>query len=167
MRPAVVMLLAILMSGCAGSSSDSPTTAVDGHPLSELLPTSVNEVDTTKTDMNVAERPTPRVFLKTLGRLGKTPPDAEMALAFVPGASVYAFRVDGISSDDVLLAYIAEAANIASGSFEPPPTISVGGKQVMRVGELAGTFLYSKDDVFYLIECPDEPTAVDMLQQLP
>ncbi len=57
--------------------------------------------------------------------------------------------------------------NIAGGSFSPPATISLGGKQVMRVGELAGTFLYSSGDVFYYIECPDEPTAVDMLQQLP
>ena len=166
MRSVLIVLLTIVMSACSGSAASSPTS-LDGSPLSELLPVSVNGVETIKKDMNVVDRSTPRVFLKTLGRLGKTPPDAEMALAYESKASVYAFRVEGVSGTDILLNFIAETANIATGSFSPPPTISLGGKQVMRVGDLAGTFLYSNGDVFYYIESPDEPTAVDMLQQLP
>jgi hypothetical protein len=168
MRSVWVVLLAVLMSACAGSSSsDPPTTPVDGHPLSEFLPTSVNGVDTTRQDLDVLRPPSPRVFPKTLGRLSKTPADAELALAYVSSASVYAFRIDGVSGADTLLTFIAESANLDSGSFSTAPTISVGGKQVMRVGELVGTFLYSSDDVFYYLQAPDEPTAVDMLQQLP
>ena len=86
LRSVRVVLLAILMSACSGSAS-SPPTSLDGHPLSELLPASVNGVETTKKDMSVVHRANPRVFLKTLGRLGKTPPDAEMALAYESGAS--------------------------------------------------------------------------------
>lgn len=166
MRSVRVVLLAILLSACSGTAS-GPPTSLDGNPLSELLPASVNGVETTKKDMSVVDRATPRVFLKTLGRLGKTPPDAEMAMAYDSGASIYAFRVDGVSGSDIQLDFIAETVNLPNGSFSPPPTISLGGKQVMRVGELAGTFLYSDGAVFYYIECPDEPTAIDMLQQLP
>jgi hypothetical protein len=167
MRSVWVVLLASLMIACSGAGVTAVPASVDGKPLSELLPASVNGVETTKRDMNVISRTSPRVFLKTLGRLGKTPPDAEVALAYESSASVFAFRVDGVSGADILLAFIAESANIASGSFSPAPTVSLGGKQVMNVGKLAGTFLYSTDEVFYYIECPDEPTAIDMLQQLP
>jgi hypothetical protein len=169
MRSVWVVLLAILISACGGSSaSGPPTTPVDGHPLSEFLPTSVNGVDTTARNIDVVSRDTPRVFLKTVGRLSKLPLDAEMARAYESGNSVYAVRIGGVSGYDILLAFIGEMANVADGSFSPPATTSVGGKQVMRAGGSAtNTFFYSSGDVFYYIETHDEPTAVDMLQQLP
>jgi hypothetical protein len=174
MRPLRVVVLAILMSACNGSSpSATPVTAptttlgpVDGYPLSELLPMSVSGVATIKQDTTVANRFSARVFLKTVARLGKKPTDAEMAIASSSGASAYALRVDGVSGIDILAAFVAERTNVADGTLLPP-TASVGGKQATKVGEDAGTYIYASGDVFYYIECPDEPTAVDVLQQLP
>lgn len=169
MRSVWVVLLAILIGACGGSSSDGPpTTPVDGYPLSEFLPASVNGVDTTTRNIDVVSADTPRVFVKTVARLSKSPPDAEMARAYESGNSVYAVRIDGVSGYDILLAFIGEMANVADGSFSPPPTTTVGGKQVMRSGGSAtNTFFYSSGDVFYYVETHDEPTAVDVLQQLP
>ena len=86
---------------------------------------------------------------------------------WVIGGILLLLALSWFTGTDFLLEFIAERVNIAGGSFEPPPTVSLAGKQVMRVGEFAGTFLYSSGDVFYYLECPDEPTAVDMLEQLP
>jgi hypothetical protein len=37
----------------------------------------------------------------------------------------------------------------------------------MRIGTLAGTFMYSSGQTFFYPECPDEATASDVLRQLP
>jgi hypothetical protein len=152
----------------ASSSSGpaSPRPSVDGHPLSELLPSSVNGEPTTRGDLSPSSRNSPRVFLKVVARLGKTPPEGEVAIAANTSGTVYALRVKGASGDEVLLAFVGERANVAVVPT-PIPTISLAGKQVARVGRLPGTFLYASGDVFFYIECPDEPTAEDVIRQLP
>jgi hypothetical protein len=151
----------------AGSASDAPSTprpSVDGHPLSELLPTSIDGVATKVADLDPVSRASPRVFLKVIARVGQTPEDGEVALAFIEGANVYAVRVKGGSGMDVLLAYLAERGYAAD---EAPPTESIGGKQATRLGAGAGQFLYISGDVFYYVNCKDDRLAADLLGQLP
>jgi hypothetical protein len=184
-----VLLVALLVSACAappvgdpsgpsavpgvaGASSASsasvapstPRPSVDGHPLSELLPTSINGVTTKVTDLNPVSRSSPRVFLKIIARVGDKPQDGEVALAFIEGATVYAVRVKGGSGEDVLMAYLAERGSVAD---ETPATESVGGKQATRLGKGAGQFLYVSGDVFYSVSCQDDQLAADVLGQLP
>lgn len=181
-----VLLVALLVSACAappvgdpsgppavpGASVTSPASivpstprpSVDGHPLSELLPTSINGVATKVTDLNPVSRASPRVFLKVIARVGETPEDGEVALAFIEGANVYAVRVKGGSGMDVLLAYLAERGYVAD---ETPATESIGGKQATRLGAGAGQFLYVNGDVFYYVNCKDDQLAADLLGQLP
>ena len=142
----------------------TPAPSLDGHPLSELLPTVIKAVPTKTADLDPVSRDSPRVFLKAIARLGETPVDGEVALAFTPDATVYAVRVDGADGMDVLLAYLAERGYRAD---ENPPTESVGGKQATRLGTLEGNFLYVKDDVFYFINCKDDQRAAELLEVLP
>jgi hypothetical protein len=121
----------------------------------------VSGVPTVILDTTVANRRSPRIFLKVVARLGKKPPDAEVALAFTPSSTLYALRIDGASGGEIADAYLVEHGSA------PPPIISMGGKMVRRIGALAGGFLYGSDDVFFYIECPDEATAIEVLEQLP
>ena len=174
------LAVVLLVSACASPISDpmsaspltpstaavpgTPAPSVDGHPLSELLPTAINGVPTKTADLDPVSRDSPRVFLKVIARLGVTPVDGEVALAFTPDQTVYAVRVDGSDGMDVLLAYLAERGYRAD---ESPPTESVGGKQATRLGTLGGNFLYVKDDVFYFVNSKDDQRAADMLELLP
>jgi hypothetical protein len=154
-------------SSPAASTSATPSTpapSVDGHPLSELLPTAIAGVPTKTADLDPVTRDSPRVFLKVIARLGETPVDGEVALAFTSDATVYAVRVAGADGMDVLLAYLAERGYRAD---ESPPTENVGGKQATRLGTLGGNFLYVKDDVFYFVNCKDDARAADLLALLP
>lgn len=180
MRALPVVMLALLVSACgavpvvepsiSSSAAASPTTAatprpsVDGHPLSEFLPTSIDGLATTTADLDPVNRNSPRVFLKVIGRLAETPLDGEVALAFAKGATVYAVRVAGSSATEVLMAYLAERGY---PSAESPPTESVGGKQATRIGAGTGQFLYTSGDVFYYVNCASDALAADLLQQLP
>ena len=184
MRVAVIVLLAVILAGCSDPSPSStsvpstpvpttsagrtavPTTSAPQDSLSALLPATMNGAAVTKTTLNPTKSPTPRVFLKVIARLGRTPPDARLSLAFAPNATVYAMQVDGASGSDIQQAFFAERTGAAPESGSPPNE-SVGGKQVIRLGNLAGTFLYANDDVFFYVEAPDEPTAAAVLEQLP
>lgn len=187
MRALAVALLAIVMSACAAPPTAAPPTAAPttaaptaapptsairsgtpsaGDALFALLPTTLDGVATTKTSLSPAGRNTPRVFLKVIARLGKKPPDALLALAFSPGATVYAMRVAGTSGSQIAQAFFVERTGIAPGS-SAPPALSIGGKQVTRLGLLAGTFLYASGDTFFFVECPDEPAAAEVLKLLP
>jgi hypothetical protein len=137
---------------------------VDGHPLSELLPASIADEVSKVADLDPVDRNSPRVFLKVIARLGETPADGEVALAFVPASTVYAVRVAGASGMDIMLAYLAERGY---RSDESPPTENVGGKQATRLGSSGGTFLYATDDVFYYVNCADDERAADLLAALP
>lgn len=159
--------LAVPGASVAGSASVAPATprpSVDGHPLSELLPTSINGVTTKVTDLDPVSRSSPRVFLKVIARVGETPEDGEVALAFIDGATVYAVRVKGGNGMDVLMAYLAERGYVTD---ETPATESVGGKQATRLGAGAGQFLYTNGDVFYYVNCKDDQAAADLLELLP
>lgn len=181
MRAVRAVLVAILLlNGCGATSSSlpsaiapsssavpsvtglpSPRPSVDGDPLSELLPLTVSGVPTVMLDTTVANRSSPRIFLKVVARLDRKPTDAEVALAFTPNSTLYALRIDGASGSDIAAAYLAEHGS------STPPLLSIGGKQVRRIGALAGGFLYGSDDVFFYVECPDEVTAAEVLEQLP
>ena len=113
-----------------------------------------------------ASRTAPRVFLKIIARLGKKPPDALLALAFGSGTTVYAMQVDGTSGSEILQAFLEERTGAVPGS-SAPPTVSIGGKQVTRLGSLVGTFLYASGETFFYVEAPSEPTVGDVLGQLP
>ncbi len=184
MRAAIVILVALVMGACASPPTATPPTATPptATPLTSApaspspsivatgllarLPMTVNGVATTRTSLTMAGRTTPRVYLRILGRIGKTPPDAQLALAFASGATVYGMQVDGTSGSEIVQAFLEERAGAAPGS-SPPPTVSIGDKQVVRLGSFVGTFLYGTDDTFYYVEAPDEATAADVLQQLP
>jgi hypothetical protein len=191
MRSLATVLLAVALSACAGPSPSGPSPtaslacasiadpSADTKALAEVLPTCVNGVPTSKRAIGVATRDSPRVFLKVVARLGKKPPDAEVAVAFwstpaaasAPSAqpansSVYAVRVAGITGSDILHAFLVERQGAAIESA-PPPTLSVGGKEAIRIGSLAGGFLYASADAFFYVDCPDERTAAEVLQQLP
>ena len=176
MRSRAVVFVLIL-TGCQGSSAadtsgtassvvgpSSTTLPVDGHPLSELLPASVSGVATQTVDMSVADRNSPRAFLKVVARLGKTPPESELAFAYASETKVYAVRVAGVSGNDVLVAFVAERVDLPTAD---PKFDEFGGKQVIKIANTTGSFLYASADVMYTIEAPDEPTALDVLQQLP
>jgi hypothetical protein len=163
----------VLLAACGEPSASGPFTIppttrapVDPNALSEMLPKSVNGVATTRADIKVLDRSSPKVFAKVVAGLHKTPQDAEVALSYAEDARVYALRVDGASGMDILQGFVAERQGAAAGSV-PPPTVSVGGKQVTRIGSIAGAYLYASADVFFYVDCPDEPTGIDILQQLP
>jgi hypothetical protein len=183
MRALAAPLLAIAVCACAapvlplspapsGPASPVPASAVvatprpsvDGHPLSELLPATIAGEAARVTDLDPVNRNSPRVFLKVIARLGETPDDGEVALAFVPQSTVYAVRVDGASGSDVLVAYLAERGY---PSDESPPTETMGGKAATRLGSAGGVFLYAMDDVFYYVNCADDQRAAELLQLLP
>jgi len=184
MRALAVALLAIVVSACAAPPTSAPPTAAPptvapptaapptaappsgtptaGDALLALLPATVNGVATTRMSLIPASRNSPRVFLKVIARLGKKPPDALVGLAFGPGATVYAMQVAGTTGSQIAEAFFVERTGIAPGS-SAPPAISIGGKQVTRLGLLAGTFLYASGDTFFFVECPDEPAAAEVL----
>ena len=116
------------------------------------------------TDLEPVNRNSPRVFLKVIARLGETPDDGEVALAFIPQSTVYAVRVDGASGMDILIAYLDERGYRAD---ESPPTESVGGKAATRLGSAGGVFLYATEDLFFYVNCTDDQRAADLLQLLP
>lgn len=186
MRIHGVVLVVLLVSACAapaivdpsisppipGASianspsvaTETPRPSVDGHPLSELLPTSIKGVATKTADLDPVSRDSPRIFLKVIARLAATPNMGEVALAFTPDATVYSVRVDGSSGTEVLMAYLAERGYRAD---EVPPTESIGGKQATRLGTGGGTYVYVGGDVFYYVETANDQLAADMLQLLP
>lgn len=174
-----VVWLALVVSACgtpavvepspstvapASVAAATPRPSLDGHPLSELLPTSITGVETKVTDLEPVNRNSPRVFLKVIARLGETPDDGEVALAFIPQSTVYAVRVDGASGMDILIAYLDERGYRAD---ESPPTESVGGKAATRLGSAGGVFLYATEDLFFYVNCTDDQRAADLLQLLP
>lgn len=181
MRPLLTVLLAVALSACAGPSPSgpsptaslvacipSPDPSADATALSQVLPGCVNGVATIRTDIGVTNRNSPRIFLKVVARVAKSPPDAEVALAFGSNATMYAVRIDGLSGNEVLQAYLAERMGVPTGSAPPSfPTGDVGGKQAIKIGATAGGFLYASAEVFFYLDCPDEPTAADVLSQLP
>lgn len=178
MRIHHAVLLALLVSACAAPLTVDPSTAptaqtappatprpsVDGHPLSELLPTSINGVTTKVSDLDPVSRASPRVFLKVIARVGDVPGDGEVALAFMTGATVFAVRVKGGDGMAVLMAYLAERGY---PSDQAPPTEPVGGRQATRLGAGSGQFLYVNGDVFYYVNCSDDQLAADVLELLP
>jgi hypothetical protein len=83
------------------------------------------------------DKNSPKVFAKVVAGLHKSPQEAEVALSYAEDARVYAIRVDGASGMDILHGFVAERQGAAAGSV-PPPTVSVGGKQVTRIGSIAG-----------------------------
>ena len=148
----------------ASAAPATPRPSVDGHPLSELLPTSINGVATDLTDLDPVSRASPRVFLKVIADLADTPQDGEVALAFITGATVFAVRVAGVTGQGVLMAYLGERGYVRD---QVPPTESIGGKQVTRLGAGKGQFLYTSGDVFFYVNCSDDQLAADVLEQLP
>jgi hypothetical protein len=132
--------------------------------LSELLPTSINGVPARLSDLDPLTRDSPRVFLKVIARIGETPADGEVGLAFIDGATVYAVRVKGGTGMDVLMAYLAERGYVHD---VVPPTEGIGGKQATRLGAGAGQFLYANGDVFYYVNCANDQLAADVIAQLP
>ena len=185
MRPLATLILAVALSACAGPSpsgpspsgaapSDSPvcipsaSPSPDANAVTALLPACVNGVTTDRREIGVGNRNSPRIFLKVVARVAKSPPDAEVGLAFGSNATIYAVRIDGLSGDEVLQAYLAERMGVPAGSAPPSfPTEDVGGKQAIKIGATAGGFLYASADAFFYLDCPDEPTAADVLSQLP
>lgn len=117
MRFRHTLLLAFLVSACAAPQTTDPSMSsppvpsatvaeasvaavtprpsVDGHPLSELLPTSVAGVATRLSDFNPTSRSSPRVFLKVVARLAEAPGDGEVALSYTPDSTVYGVRIEG------------------------------------------------------------------------
>ena len=189
MRVALIVLLVVAFAGCSDPSpggtpatgtsvrstpapstsagrTAAPSTTAPQDPLSALLPATMNGAAVTKTTLNPTKSPTPRVFLKVIARLGKTPPDARLSLAYAPDATVYAMRIKGSDGSEIQQAFLTERTGAAPESGSPPKE-TVGGKEVIRLGKLPGTFLYASDDVFFYVEAPDEPTAAEVLKQLP
>jgi hypothetical protein len=176
MHIAAVVLLAIVLGACAGPQvgpTESPPTAVPSTPdpttagtgLVDSLPQAFNGMPTTKLSLTLQGRATPRVFLKALGRLGKTPPETELALAFGSGAALYAMRVDGTSGSEIFQALMEQAGY--PPELSPLPTISIGGKQVTKLASAVGPYLYTTDDALYYVEARDDGTAAIVLEELP
>lgn len=176
MRIAAVALLAIIVGACAGPQvgpTDTPPTAAPSTPgpttvgigLVGSLPDAFNGVPTTKLSLTLQGRATPRVFLKALGRLGKTPPETELALAFGAGAALYAMRVDDTTGSEILQALLEQAGY--PPEFSPLPTVSIGGKQVTKLASAVGPYLYTTDDVLYYVEAREDASAASVLEELP
>ena len=187
MRVAVALLLALAVCACAtpsaptppgssaaapptiaGATTSSPTAGpsdVEGS-LQGLMPSSVNGAAMTKRILSPADRVSPRIFLKVVARLGKKPPDGQVALAYNTDATIYAVHVDGATGDDIMEAFLAERLT-ADALSAPLPTVSIGGKEAIRLGASGGNFAYASGDAFFLVECLDEATAADVLTQLP
>jgi hypothetical protein len=176
MRIAAVVLLAIVLGACAGPEvgpTEAPPTPVPSTPdpapvgvgLVGSLPEAFNGMPTTKVSLTLQGRATPRVFLKTLGRLGKTPPETELALAFGSGAALYAMRVDDTTGSEIVQALIEETGYLPDAS--PLPTVGIGGKQVTKLASAVGPYLYPTADALYFVEARDDATAAIVLQELP
>jgi hypothetical protein len=182
MRALAAVLLALVLSACAQPPSTGPTPAGSttapsiagpataspaavGDALVGLLPASVAGSTTTTSRFDAFSRRSPRVFLKVIARVGKIPPDAQLALAYTPSATVYAVQVDGVTGNDILQAFLVERMGAAGASAAP--TVDIGGKQVVPIGASARTFGYASGDTFFYVDCQDEETAADALNGLP
>lgn len=186
-RAAVTLLLAVAVCACATPSPPTPpgpsaasapasasatTSAPTAGPsgvegsLQGLLPGSVKGEATTKLIFSPSNRKSPRIFLKVVARLGKKPLDAQVALAYTSDATIYAVHVDGATGDDIMEAFLAERLT-ADALSAPLPTVSIGGKEAIRLGASGGNFAYASGDAFFLVACLDEATAADVLTQLP
>ena len=183
MRALAAVLLALVLSACAQSPSTSPTPAGSptaapsiagpataspaavGGALVGLLPASVAGSTTTTSSFDAFSRRSPRVFLKVIARVGKIPPDAQLALAYTPSATIYAVQVDGVTGDDILQAFLVERMGAEGASSAP--TVDIGGKQVVPIGASTRTFGYASGDTFFYVDCQDEESAADALNGLP
>ncbi len=151
----------------SAGTSDSPSASPSGGPVSliDLLPTSVSGVATRRIGLTPSGRTTPKIFLKVLGQLHKAPPDATIALAYTPESTIYAFTVAGVNGTEISQVFLGEHLGPAAPS--ETTTVALGGKEARRIGVFPGHFVYATGDRFFYIVCPDEPSAADVLQQLP
>jgi hypothetical protein len=147
-------------------SHASPVPSASMAGILGVLPGTVNGATTTRITLSPSGRTTPKVFLKVLGRLGGTPPEMTLGLAFAPGGTAYAMRVVGVTGDQILRAFLEERTGLPPGA-SAPPELTVGGKQATRLGQLPGTFLYADADTFYYIETSNEAAAGEIIEQLP
>jgi len=176
------LVLALVVSACAQPPSTGPTPAGSvaapsiagpataspaavGGALVGLLPASVAGSTTTTSSFDAFSRRSPRVFLKVIARVGKIPPDAQLALAYTPSATIYAVQVDGVTGDDILQAFLVERMGAEGASSAP--TVDIGGKQVVPIGASTRTFGYASGDTFFYVDCQDEESAADALNGLP
>ncbi len=147
-------------------STASPVPAASVTGFLGVLPSTMNGATTTRIALSPSGRTTPKVFLKVLGRLGGTPPEMSLGLAFAPGGTAYAMRVADVTGDQILRAFLEERTGL-SPAASAPPKLTIGGKQATRLGQLPGTFLYANADTFFYIETSNEAAAGEIIEQLP
>ena len=91
-------------------ASPVPSASVAG--ILGVLPGTVNGATAAQITLSPSGRTTPKVFLKVLGRLGGTPPEMTLGLAFAPGGTAYAMRVAGVTGDQILRAFLEERTGL-------------------------------------------------------
>lgn len=158
-------------------SIDLPSSAPE---LEDALPDAVGDITLQKFSMRGAEflqqGGDDQEFQDFLERLDAEPDDVSVAFAFGAdpadgsAVSVFAFRVDGASTED--LTRELQGSLESDGSAANLSEANVGGKDVL-VGESTdettpgSVYLYGVGDIVFFIGASDEAQATEILSTLP
>jgi hypothetical protein len=164
--------------------STSPSTAASVGPsllipsftlpssdkeLEALLPATLCGTTTQKTSISGAQAVgTSKDTQALLQRLGKSPNDVSLAIAFAAGCDVSAgiFRIKGTDSTQLADAF-KSTATAQGETFEQR---TVGGKNVLVSASASGgtsTYAYFGGDAFLFVAAKDDAAAGPVLQQMP
>ncbi|MEO8511299.1 MAG: hypothetical protein ABI534_08655 [Chloroflexota bacterium] len=158
-------------------SIDLPSSAPE---LEDALPDSVGDITLQKFSMRgaefLAQGGDDQEFQDFLERLDAQPEDVSVAFAFGAdttdgsAVSVFAFRVEGASTDD--LTRELQGSLESDGSAADLSESNIGGKDVL-VGESTdettpgSVYLYGVGDIVFFIGASDEAQATEILSTLP
>jgi hypothetical protein len=164
-------------SSSAGASLPAVTSSHADPALEALLPAEISGTPMQRSSATLAallasggDRTAIDAFLQGIG---KTESDGTFAAAFDPtstvGGGIFAFKIAGVNTDVLLPAIVSvESADLGAGATTNPAT--VGGKDVTVVSVGTGVndteWVYSHDDVVFVIHAPDEAHAATFLQAL-
>ena len=150
--------------------------------LEALLPATIGDIEVQTFSMRgnefMASGEDNQEFIAFLERMGAEPDDVSVAFGFGfnaedptgAGAAIFAFRVVGASTDQLLgeLESSLEAEQTASNWTET----NIAGKDVL-VGESldesqpGAVYLYGVNDIVFFLSTADEAAAEDALNELP
>lgn len=109
-------------------------------------------------------------FAAVLGQLGKSPSDVSLAVAFsaTSGASVGAFRINGLDAGTFLNLYEQQSTNTTPDiTFSQ---VSLGGKQVVKASSASDgstQYIYVTGDTLYFVQSDDPTILQEAFSKLP